>query len=124
MMLTVLVAVTCLLLNAPTLYIFILIVGAIVTVMMLLSTAVSLTTTYKATLLILFTSDFTRIWDTPFSGMMRLRGLTFVNQGLVEVYCNGQWGTLCNADFDSSDATTLCNKLGYDDYSHYNHLAM
>ena len=123
MMLTVLVVHTCLLLNAPTL--LILIVGVlIVTVMMLLSTAVSLTTTYKATLLILFTSDFTRIWDTPFSGMMRLRGLTFANQGLVEVYCNGQWGTLCNADFDSSDATTLCNKLGYDDYSSYNHLAM
>ena len=123
MMLTVLVVHTCLLLNAPTLLILIVVVLT-VTAMMLLSTAVSLTTTYKATLLILFTSDFTRIWDTPFSGMMRLRGLTFVNQGLVEVYCNGQWGTLCNADFDSSDATTLCNKLGYDDYSHYNHLAM
>ena len=78
----------------------------------------------KIFLLIVFTSDFTRIWDTPFSGMMRLRGGTFTNQGLVEVYCNGQWGTLCNADFDSSDVTTLCNKLGYDDYSNYSHLAM
>ena len=56
--------------------------------------------------------------------MMRLQGGTFSNQGLVEVYCNGQWGTLCNAGFDSNDATTLCNKLGYDDYSSYNHLPM
>ena len=123
-MLTVLVVHTCLLLNAPTL--LILIVGVpIVTAMMLLSTAVSLTIqTNEDTILMLFTSDSTRIWDTPFTGMMRLRGLTFANQGLVEVYCNGQWGTLCNADFYSSDATTLCRKLGYDDYSSYNHLAM
>ena len=56
--------------------------------------------------------------------MIRLRGGTFANQGLVEVYCNGQWGTLCSEDFDLSNATALCNKLGYDDYSSYNHLAM
>ena len=66
--------------------------------------------------------DFTRIWSNPFSGMIRLQGGDFSNQGRVEVYCNGQWGTICNAGFDSSDATTLCRQLGYDGYFTYNHL--
>ena len=123
MMLTVRVVHTCLLLNVPTL--LILIVAVPVTVMMLLSTAVSLTHAQSnISILMLFASDFTRIWDIPFSGMIRLQGGTFSSQGRVEVYCNGQWGTICNEDFDSSDATTLCNKLGYDYYSNYNHLAM
>lgn len=54
--------------------------------------------------------------------MIRLQGGTFSSQGRVEIYCNGQWGTMCNAGFDSNDATTLCRQLGYDTYSRYNHL--
>ena len=56
--------------------------------------------------------------------MIRLQGGAYSSKGRVEVYCNGQWGTLCNADFDSSDATSLCRQLGYDDYHRFNHLAM
>ena len=45
--------------------------------------------------------------------MVRLVGTEFVNEGRVEVYCNGQWGTICNNGFGSSDADTICNQLGY-----------
>ena len=31
--------------------------------------------------------------------MIRLQGGNFVNQGRVEVYCNGQWGTICDNGF-------------------------
>ena len=57
------------------------------TIMMLLSTAVSINIflTYH------FCTDTTRIWNSnPFLGMIRLQGGSFPNQGRVEVYCNGQ----------------------------------
>ena len=56
--------------------------------------------------------------------MIRLQGGDFVNQGRVEVYCNGQWGTICNDGFDSNDANTICKQLGYTRYTNYNHLKM
>ena len=56
--------------------------------------------------------------------MIRLQGGAYSNEGQVEVYCNGQWGTICGAGFVSSDATSLCRQLGYDDYHRFNHLAM
>ncbi|XP_019852588.1 PREDICTED: neurotrypsin-like [Amphimedon queenslandica] len=66
----------------------------------------------------------TRIWNAPFPGMIRLQGATFSSQGRVEIYCNGEWGTLCNAGFDSLSASTLCRQLGYDNYYIYNHLEL
>ena len=56
--------------------------------------------------------------------MIRLQGDDFVNQGRVEVYCNGQWGTICNDGFDPNDANTICKQLGYTRYTNYNHLKM
>ena len=55
----------------------------------------------------------TRIWDNPFDGQVRLTRGTYSSQGLVEVYCNGQWGTVCNDEFDQIDADTICRQLGY-----------
>ena len=118
MMLTVLVAVTCLLLNAPTL--LILIVGVLIlTVMMLLSTAVRI---FEAYIIISYHMslivDSTRIWNSnTFPGMVRLQRGAYSNEGRVEVYCNGQWGTICSTGFDYTDADTICKQLGYD--GHY-----
>ena len=56
--------------------------------------------------------------------MIRLTGGITSNQGLVEVYCNGQWGTICNSGFDNTDAETLCRQLGYDTSIVYNYLAL
>ena len=70
-------------------------------------------------------TDTTRIWQSnPYPGMIRLQGGDFVNQGRVEVYCNGQWGTICNDGFDPNDANTICKQLGYTRYTNYNHLKM
>ena len=56
--------------------------------------------------------------------MIRLQGGDFVNQGRVEVYCNGQWGTICDDGFGSNDARTICKQLGYNYYFRYDHLRL
>ena len=69
-------------------------------------------------LLYIFAIDSTRIWDSsPFLGMIRLQGGDYSNEGRVEVYCNGQWGTICSTGFSSTDANTICKQLGYDTYN-------
>ena len=91
------------------------------TLMMLLCTAVSMNIfiTYH------FCTDTTRIWNSnPFNGMIRLQGGNYSNQGRVEVYCNGQWGTICDNGFGSTDAQTICKQLGYNYYYRYDHLNM
>lgn len=68
--------------------------------------------------------DSSRIWDNPFSGQIRLSGGVTVNQGLVEVYCNGQWGRVCSDGIKQEEADTICRQLGYSNAYQYNHLNM
>ena len=94
-----------------------------VTHMMLLCPAVS--HIFSLTTIVMFIVDTTRIWDSnPYSGMIRLQGGSYSNQGRVEVYCNGEWGTICDNGFGSTDAQTICNQLGYNYYYNYNHLSL
>ena len=46
--------------------------------------------------------------------MVRLMGGDFTNEGRIEVYCSGEWGTVCNNTFDIIDGSTVCRQLGYD----------
>ena len=73
-------------------------------------------------LLVFIYIDSTRIWNTPKSGDIRLTKGNYSNVGLLEVYCNGEWGTVCDDTFNSTHAFVACNQLGYNAYLTYNHL--
>ena len=60
----------------------------------------------------------------PFPGMIRLQGGNDSNQGRVEIYCNGQWRTICADGFGSHNASTVCKQLGYNSYYNLNHLSL
>lgn len=55
--------------------------------------------------------------------MIRLQDGELVSKGRVEVYCNGQWGTVCGRMFNQTSANLVCRQLGYTEAVGYNHLA-
>uniref|UniRef100_A0A1X7SL58 SRCR domain-containing protein n=1 Tax=Amphimedon queenslandica TaxID=400682 RepID=A0A1X7SL58_AMPQE len=70
-------------------------------------------------------NNTTRIWNSnPYAGMVRLQDGVYSNEGHVEVYCNGQWGTICSDGFDSNNANTICKQLGYDASFGFNNFSL
>ena len=58
-------------------------------------------------------TGMTRVWDDPYSGQIRLQGGTYTSEGLVEIYCNNEFGTICGDNFNDNAADTVCVQLGY-----------
>ncbi len=44
---------------------------------------------------------------------------TYPSTGRLEIYCNGQWGTVCIDGFGDEEAATVCQQLGYSNFVEY-----
>ena len=44
---------------------------------------------------------------------IRLMGSDHPWVGRVEIYYNGDWGTICDKGWDMNDANVVCRSLGY-----------
>ena len=44
---------------------------------------------------------------------------TYSTAGRLEIYLNGEWGTICDDGFGHDEAILACNQLGYETYEEF-----
>ena len=49
----------------------------------------------------------------PITGVFRLSGPRAPREGILEVYHDGIWGTVCGKDFGDVEAAVACYSMGY-----------
>lgn len=45
---------------------------------------------------------------------VRLMGGAAVNEGRIEAFFNGEWGTVCDTGFGPTEAAVACTSLGFE----------
>ena len=66
------------------------------------------------------TSNLIRDTYLAQDGSLRLYG-SGNNDGILEIYHNGRWGTVCDHGWGSEESIVACRQLGYNTYVSYRH---
>ena len=54
-----------------------------------------------------------KLSDNPYDSQVQLAGGAAPSSGLLMVYANNKWGTVCHKGFTSATADSACRQLGY-----------